>query len=34
MKEALEHAVKNTVQPVIYGTLSNPEFIMPTDEEK
>lgn len=34
MKEALEHAVKNTVQPVLYGRLSNPEFIEPLDEEK
>ncbi len=31
MKEALEHAVKNTIQPVIYGSLENPEFIMPSD---
>ena len=34
MKEALEHAVKNTVQPVIYGQLTNPSFIEPVDEEK
>ena len=34
MKEALEHAVKNTVQPVIYGQLINPEFIEPIEEEK
>jgi hypothetical protein len=33
MKEAIEHAVKNTVQPVIYGTLSNPEYIEPVDGE-
>ena len=26
LKEAIEHAVNNTVQPVIYGRLSNPEL--------
>ena len=26
MKEAVEHAVNNTIQPVIYGTLSNPDL--------
>ena len=26
MKEAIAHAVNNTVQPVLYGRLENPEF--------
>ena len=26
MKEAVAHAVNNTVQPVIYGTLANPDL--------
>ncbi len=33
VKEALVHAVTNTIQPVIRGTLLNPEFIMPVDED-
>ena len=33
-KEALEHAAKNTMEPVIFGRLENPEFIMPSDGEK
>ncbi len=31
MKEALQHAVKNTMEPVIIGTLSNPVFTMPSE---
>ncbi len=34
MKEALEHAVKNTMEPVVFGRLINPEFIEPVAEEK
>ncbi len=32
VKEALLHAVTNTIQPVITGTLQNPDFIMPQND--
>ncbi len=32
VKEAMLHAVNNTIQPVIVGILTNPEFVMPTDD--
>jgi hypothetical protein len=32
MKEALEHAAKNTLEPVVYGKLINPEFKEPVEE--
>ena len=31
VKEALLHAVTNTIQPVITGTLQNPDFVMPKE---
>ncbi len=31
MKEALEHAARNTMEPQLTGKLSNPEFVMPVD---
>jgi hypothetical protein len=34
MKEALEHAARNTMEPVLDGTIINPELIMPASGEK
>ncbi len=34
MKEALEHAAKNTMEPVLIGTIINPELITLTSGEK
>ena len=32
VKEALMHAITATIQPVIGAVLTNPEFVMPTDD--